>query len=443
MKSRSYAKRALALILTIIIITSSAFSLFSCGKGVGGKDELLSKEELINASLSETKELDTVAEYLDRWGFPRFSMPKLEALERIYRSKFVEQLPTPLEKAREVAAYFIEFFYDEVEIADPLATTDMYIYSFVETVNDKYSIYRTAEEYDDYDTNMSGAFVGIGVSVEYNVITNEILVISVTPGSGAEVAGILSEDYIIKIDGTDVKEIGYEEALSRVKGEEGTTVLITVLRGSEEKTFSVTRRRIVEQSVSYTMIESIGYIKITSFKANTAAQFRAAVDAVTASNAKGIIYDLRDNHGGYLDAVVNMLDYLVPKGTEIVSFTNDYADPIYAKDNHKLNIPAVVICNEETASAGELFTAGIRDFAALGHFSATIVGTTTFGKGIMQNTYLFSDNSSITMTVAYYNPPLGENYHGIGIEPNTVVEESEEGDAQLDAAYKEILYLIH
>ena len=137
-----------------------------------------------------------------------------------------------------------------------------------------------------------------------------------------------------------------------------------------------------------------------------------------------------------------MLYRIAPKGTTIVSFSNDYASEYKDKTDAKLSLPTVVLCNESTASAGELFTASMRDFEKLGFFEVTIVGVNTYGKGVMQNTYTFTDGSSITLTVAYYNPPLGENYDGIGIMPDVTVEESVEGDPQLDTAYIEINNLV-
>ena len=137
-----------------------------------------------------------------------------------------------------------------------------------------------------------------------------------------------------------------------------------------------------------------------------------------------------------------MLSRIAPKGTTIVSFSNDYASEQKDKTNASISLPTVVLCNESTASAGELFTAAIRDFEALGFFDVTIVGQKTYGKGVMQNTYTFTDYSSITVTVAYYNPPSGENYDGIGITPDVTVQDGEDGDAQLDTAYIEINKLI-
>ena len=442
MKIKLQMKKITALILFFGIIISASAALFSCTPGIGGTSNPASPEALLATVLGESsKEFDTVADYLDFWGFPEFSRSKLITLEKTYRKHFVSELPSPYDKARAVGEYFITNFYTgEKKSIDE--TTDMLIDSFVRTSGDKYSIYRTAKEYTDYTTDMSGSFVGIGVTVRYNGETGEILVEKVHDGGGAKDAGILPGDYITKVNGENVADIGYEIAVSNIKGEENTTVNVSVLRGDTEITFTIIRRQIVENSATFEIKDGIAYIEITSFKNNTASQFKSAVDEALKMGAKGIIYDLRDNHGGYLDTVIEMLDYIAPKGTMLASFTNGYMDPKYSKSAHSLSLPTVVICNESTASAAELFTAAIRDFSNMGYFPATIVGEKTFGKGIMQNTYLFNDKSSITMTVAYYNPPSGVNYHDVGITPDVTVSVGE-GDPQKDAAYSEIAKLIN
>lgn len=444
MKIKTQFKKLTLFFLILCLIISSCVSFSSCisGVGIGGTSDPASPEELLlTISQEPTKEFDTVADYLDFWQFPEFSKSKLSTLESLYRRQFVEELPAPYEKAKAVGEYFIEYFYtgEEKSVTE---TTDLLIHSFVETSGDAYSIYRTAAEYQEYDAGMSGSFVGIGVTVRYSVETNEILVESVTDGGGAKEAGILPGDYIIKVNGESIDTLGYEKAISNIRGEPNTTVDISVLRGNEEKTFTITRRQIVEKSVTYEIKDSVAFVKITGFKGNTAAQFKTAVDEALACGIKGIIYDLRDNSGGYLDTVLEMLDYIAPSGTILASFTNNYMEPKYSKSNHTVNLPTVVLCNGYTASAGELFTAGIRDFSDMGFFPATLVGEKTFGKGIMQNTYLFNDHSSITMTVAYYNPPSGVNYHDVGITPDVTVANGE-GDPQLTTAYSEIAKLIN
>ena len=392
MKIKFQIKKALALLLFISLIISSLASLTACTSGIGGTSNPAPPDELL-ATISEppSKSFDTVAGYLDFWGFPEFSRSKLETLENLYRKQFVSELPSAYEKAYATGKYFIENYYNG-EKKSIEETTDMLIHSFVETTGDNYSIYRTAEEYTDYNTGMSGSFVGIGVMVRYSADTSEMIVETVHDG-GAKDAGILPGDRIIKVNGESIEALGYKTAVSNIKGDVGTTVSVTVRRGEEEISFAIIRRQINETSVSYEIANSIAYIKITSFKTNTTDQFKEAVDAALNSGAKGIIYDLRSNSGGYLSTVLDMLDYIAPKGTMLASFTNDYMDPKYSKTNHAVTLPSVVICNGSTASAAELFTAAIRDFSNMGFFEARIVGEKTFGKGIMQNTYLFSDKS--------------------------------------------------
>jgi carboxyl-terminal processing protease len=322
--------------------------------------------------------------------------------------------------------------------------TDALIYSYIAAVGDKYSVYRTASEYEDYNTDLSGEFYGIGVVVTYDYVQGTLTVTEVLSGGGASDAGIKVGDLIHKVDGELVSEIGYSKAIDMVRGENGTTVKITVLRGDAELEFTITRKKVVEESVSYSIDENkIAYIKISSFKENTVKQFKDAIEDVVEKGAVGIIYDLRSNPGGYLSTVVSMISMISPKGATIVSFSNDYGPPVKDSNHSSLELPTVVICNENTASAAELFTAAIRDFGdTFEYFDVTLVGTKTFGKGIMQSTYLFTDDSSITLTVAFYNPPSGINYDGIGITPDVIVTESESGDAQLEAAYNEISKMI-
>ena len=159
-----------------------------------------------------------------------------------------------------------------------------------------------------------------------------------------------------------------------------------------------------------------------------------------ANGAVGIVYDLRSNPGGLLVAVVNMLSYIAPDETTIVSFSNDYDKPKKDSDPHSLSLPSVIICNENTASAGELFTSAMRDFAKeFGYFDVTVVGAKTYGKGVMQSSYPIGDGSYLTLTVAYYNPPSGVNYDGEGITPDVEVSDDE---SRLNTAYEEILKLI-
>ncbi len=438
MKKRTANYLSKALFLFLLIIT--VLTLASCRSA--GSDTIYENSILENNAQNETDySLDFVWEYLDKWEFPRFSASRFEEVEKIFEKHYYKELPTPFDAASETARIFLAEYYATTDLTDEELVTDALITSYVDAVGDRYSIFRTPVEYDDYSENMSGKYIGIGVTVVENE-EHFIEVISADEGSSAAAAGILPGDIIVAIDGKSVLEIGYSAAIDLIPGESGTYVLLSVMRGEEELSFNVVRKKVVEKSVIYSLEDGIGYIRIKSFKSNTDEQFKDAIDYMEKNGACGVIYDLRSNGGGYLESVENMLAYIAPKGTTLVTFSNDYDDPYVAKDSHTYFVPSVVICNNNTASAAELFTAGIRDLSEMGYFDATIVGTTTRGKGIMQNTYHLSGGSTLTLTVAYYNPPSGENYHDVGIKPDRTVAIENDADTQLAAAYEEIVKLI-
>ena len=362
---------------------------------------------------------------------PDFDRNVLYLIETCFEDYYYTDIPDNETLANDTIAAFDEFCREELAKNDASrdeithAIVDCYIYA----IGDAYSFYRTKEESEDYSTDMSGSFVGIGVSVLRNELEGTILVQSVEIGSPAEAAGIKADDYIVAVDGVSIEEIGTVELINRVKGEIGTEVTVTVKRGDSTIDFTMTRAKITETTVSYKMLDDkIGYIRITGFKSNTAEQFIEAVNAIEQAEAEGVIFDLRSNPGGYLDAVVNMLSYLVPTGTKIVSFSNGKAS-IYAEDgtalepeDHTLSIPAAVLCNENSASAAELFTAAMRDYRNMDILTATVIGTVTYKKGIMQSTIPFSNGASLTLTTALYNPPSDQNFHGVGVIPDVTIE---------------------
>ena len=400
---------------------------------------------LLTASLFACLPLadDYAASYLDGYGIPDFDKAKLREVERVYMNYYVEELAAPEVTAQKTADIYFELFHENIDTGDRVAVTEAVIKSYIRSIGDKYSIYRSAEEYAGYDTEMSGTFYGIGVLVtrgEGDVIT----VIDVYEESGAEAAGICKGDVIVAVAGKNVADVGYDKAVDLIRGEEHTTVAVAVMREGVRIDFNVERRKVVEKSVTYSIDEDrIGYIEITSFKDNTDELFIEAVDALKEAGAVGIIYDLRANPGGYLTAVINTLSYIAPDDATIVSFSNGYGRPKKDSNAHEISLPSVIICDGGTASAGELFTAAMRDLETeYGHHDVTIVGERTYGKGIMQTTVTLSDKSTVTLTVAYYNPPSGKNYHGEGITPDRTVELGTDSDTQLEAAYEEIFKLI-
>lgn len=401
---------------------------------------LLISFTFVFSSCDLTEPDEYAASHLSDYDVPDFDKAKMRSLERLFRDYFIEELPSPEEMAERTATLYFENYHEIIDTLDTVTVTDALLYCYVHATGDRFSVYRTAKENENYNTTMSGNFYGIGIAVRYDAEAKTITVTEVYENGSAYEAGMKVGDLIVGVDGARFSEIGYEETVNRIRGEENTTVNVTVLRSGTELTFTATRREVVVETVSYSINEDkIGYIEISSFKDNTAEQFYEALTFMEESGAVGIIYDLRGNPGGYLHAVVDMLSYICPEDTTIVSFSNGYAAPI--KDNNSIEfpLPSVVLCDEGTASAGELFTSAMRDFdETYGYFDVTLVGTTTYGKGIMQKPFYLGDGSTITMTVAYYNPPSGKNYNGKGIEPDVFAEP----EFRLAAAYAEIYKLV-
>ena len=434
--------RIFSLLILLTLLFSFSFTLTSCFAMNAGSDEIYSKEQLAANIEAETKTDRTyVWQYLDEWDFPSFDGSKFKTIETLYHKHYYKanELPSAYTIAKTIATDFLENTYDTVDLTSSQKVTDQFLYAYVKAIGDKHSFYRTNEQYEDYTSNLSGTFYGIGATVRATEDMTGMLVLEPARNSPAEKAGVLKDDVIIAIDGALISEIGYQEALERVKGKSGTTVVLTIIRGESQIDVPVVRGPIPELSVDKTVIDGVGYIVIKSFKQNTDEMFIEAVDYVIANGAKVIIYDLRNNGGGYLSTVLNMLDYIAKDGSTLISYSNDYDDPEIANDNHSVTLPSVILCNGASASASEVFTVSMRDLAAMQGFPITIVGETTYGKFVMQNTYSLSDGSAITMTVAYYYSPTGKEYNGIGITPDVEISGAQN---QYNQAFEEAKKLL-
>lgn len=378
---------------------------------------------------------DAVCHRLDaREDIPDFDLNLLATVETCFQLYYYTELEDSETLANKTADAYFEFCEPEVDKTSKDEVTRALIECYIYAVGDAYAFYRTKDELEDFSADMSGNFVGIGVSVIRNDLEGTILVTGVEQNSPASEAGILPDDYITAVNGEKVSDIGTLETINKIRGEEGTNVNVSVLRGDKELSFNMVRRKITETTVSYEIFEedNIGYIKISSFKGNTASQFYTAVNAIEKAGVSAVIFDLRSNPGGYLDAVTDMLSYLVPTGTKIASFSSGKAS-VYATDgtksepnDHVLKIPSVVLCNEYSASAAELFSAAMRDYNDMGILDATLVGEVTFKKGIMQGTIEFNDGSALTLTTALYNPPSDINFNGVGVSPDRFIAEGED-----------------
>lgn len=304
---------------------------------------------------------------------------------------------------------------DEDELINAIAD------GYMKGLEDDYAYYMDQEEYNEYKMDNAGELIGIGVTVTLDE-SGYIRILEVNEGSPAEQAGLQAGDLITKVGDADVLTVGYQEATGLIRGEEGTKVTLTIHRDQEELTVEVTRKLMDTVTVTYRMIGENGYIKISKFDSNTPRDFKAAVEDLQAQGATGLIFDVRNNPGGLLDSVAEVLDYLLPEG-DIVSSTDSKGNTevLYTSDSDFVDMPMVVICNGETASAAELFSAGLRDYQ-----KAELVGVNTFGKGIMQTSYSLADGSAINFTTHYYNPPSGVNFHGVGLKPDYEVQLTDE-----------------
>lgn len=298
-----------------------------------------------------------------------------------------------------------------------------YIYKgIMESLEDPYSVYYTAEEYADLMDSSTGSYQGIGVSIQQNTSTKILTVVRVFQGSGAEEAGMLPKDIIRAVDGRELDGEEVSEVVTWIKGEPGTTVDVTVYRPSteEELTLTIERKTIDNSTVSYEMKDNqIGYIEVTDFYEKTAEQFEKAVDDLQSQGMQSLIVDLRNNPGGYVNVVVEMCDYILKEGTIVYTKDRDgnIVSSYEATDNHELDVPMVVLVNGDSASASEIFAGCMQD-----HGIATLVGTTTFGKGIVQHVIPLSDGSAVKLTTQKYFTPNGNDIHGVGIEPDITVE---------------------
>ena len=427
-------------LLVLLLIFSLLFSL-SCQNSTS--DAKAAKKERIELwmTLISTDDIQSVAGQLEAWNFPEFFSTKLLLIEEKFSRSYYKELPDKETLAKETARIYLDEFYDRTDIDDLEKNTFAIISSYIAAVGDKYGRYRSPEEYTEYNQDMSGEFVGIGVTVHHDVLNDIITFTEVIPDSPAQEAGILPGDRFYAVDGVLTQELGFDESLSRARGEAGTVVEITVLRGEQILTFEITRRPITDQTVHYSLDEESGiaYVRITQFKSVTAQQFISAIDTLEANPlTKGYIFDVRANPGGYLYTVVDIISYLTKAGSTIVTFTEGYSEPMYDEDEHELDKPIILLVSEYTASAGELFASSVRE-----NTGCEIVGKTTYGKGVMQNTYAFTDGSSITLTISEYNPPSGINYDGVGVTPDYEVENTDGADNQLAFAQNKLLELIN
>lgn len=309
-------------------------------------------------------------------------------------------------------------------------------------LDDPYSVYYNKKDYEAVTADSNGIYSGIGAVVSRNANTGLTSVIRVFEGSPAEEAGVQAGDIIYKVNGEDVTMLELDVLVSSyIRGEEGTKVEVTFLRGDEreEVTLSITRRSIEVPSVEHKMLDNkVGYIMVSQFDVVTYEQFVHAVDDLTNQGMVKLVVDLRSNPGGILETCVRMMDYVLPDGLLVYTADKDgKGDKYYSEDGHQLDIPMAILIDKNSASASEVFTGAVKDFE-----KAVVVGEKTFGKGIVQNLIPLGDGSAIKLTTQHYYTPSGFDLHGKGIEPDIAVEldkDAKIGDPATDNQLQEAI----
>lgn len=351
-----------------------------------------------------------------------------------------------IEKLEAIEDVIDQYYYKDEDIDTDAMIEGMYA-GVVDSLGDPYSVYYTAEEWQALMQETEGIYYGIGAYLSLDPATGLARISGVIAGTPAEEAGLRENDIIYKVDDESIQGLELSEIVSRVKGEEGTSVHLTIVREGEVDylEMDVVRRQIESPTVNYEMYDNgIGYIQITEFDDVTTDQFTEALAVIKGSDAKGLILDLRGNPGGSLPVVVDIARMILPKG-RIVYTENKYGEQEeYTCDGkHELQIPLVVLVNGNSASASEILAGAVKDYG-----KGTLIGTTTFGKGIVQRVMPLTDGTALKLTISDYYTPKGNNIHGIGIEPDIECELDVEAyyedgeDNQLERAIEEMEKMI-
>lgn len=297
-------------------------------------------------------------------------------------------------------------------------------------LGDIYSEYYTEEEINDLLEQIEGTFYGVGAYISLDTATGLPKISGVIKGAPAEEVGLRANDIIYEVDGASTYGLSLTEVVSMIKGAEGTEVHLTIVRTGEDDYLDiyVTRREVETPTIEYKMMEDkMAYILINEFDEVTVSQFEEALAQARQEGMEGVIFDVRANPGGSLDAVVNMLRRILPAG-DIVSTKDKYGEgQVYTCDGkNQIDVPVVLLIDMNSASAAEIFAAAIKEYEI-----GTLVGTTTFGKGIVQQIIPFADGTAVKLTVSSYYTPLGNDIHGVGVEPHILCEF--DGEAYYDS----------
>lgn len=345
-------------------------------------------------------------------------------------ASFEEDSSDVRHKTDEIEGIIDKYFYFD---QDEQKREESYYDGIMKGLDDPYSVYYTKEEYDKLMEEDSGKFEGIGATVSKDNEKGTIYIVKPIVGSPAEKAGLLPDDILVAVDDLDITtDMELDYVVDHIRGEKGTKVTLKVYREGEPDYLyiDIVRDTITNTTVNYEMLDNkIGYIQIEQFVENTPELYKNAIDDLVSQGAKGLVFDVRNNPGGLLKAVIEMADYViddskVAEGADSAGLllqTKDKDDKVQeeysCEDKHSVDLPIAVLVNGNSASASEIFSGCLKDYGV-----ATIVGTTTYGKGIVQSIMKLKDGSAIKLTIAQYFLPSGTAVHKVGVEPDVEVE---------------------
>ena len=338
-----------------------------------------------------------------------------------------EQVDAKIQELNKYIDQYYLFDYEEEDVENGIYK------GLMAGLGDIYTGYYTPEEYASFMESSNGTYSGIGAMLSQDYNTGIITVVRAFEGSPAAEAGMQTDDNLYKVEGEEVTGKDLSLVVADLKGEEGTEVTLSILRGTDEMELTMERRNIQVPTVEYRMeTDQIGYISISEFDDVTQEQFMSALEALEGQGMKDLIIDLRNNGGGLVDVTCAILDRLLPEG--MIVYTEDkYGErqEQISDAEHYFEGKMAVLVNGNSASASEIFAGAIKDYGV-----GTLIGTQTFGKGIVQSLFPLSDGSAIKITVSRYYTPAGNNIHEVGIEPDIVLEydKEAEGDNQLEKA---------
>lgn len=331
-----------------------------------------------------------------------------------------------------------KYYIGEIDESKMLDST---IKGYINGLDDEYSEYMTKEEWDEYQASALGNYVGVGIYMSMDKNDN-IVVVSPIKGTPAEEAGVKPGDIIVQINEESAVGMSSSDAATKIKGEAGTTVNLKLLRDNQYVDVTLERKEIKVYHVESKMLEdNIGYMQLLTFDEGCSEEIKNSYEELKSQGAKKIIFDLRNNTGGLVDEALNIADYMIEEDKNVLITVDANDNKEYSKSNNEpiIDCPIVVLVNEYSASASEILTGALKD-----NDEAEIVGTTTYGKGVIQNVFQLTDGSVLKLTVAEYYTPNETKINKVGITPDYEVEdiEQEEGQEEIDEQLNKALEII-